>query len=122
LSGIVISAIARVELPAAFWRKQRSGEIEAETARLLTSAFRIDLHGQRSRKPRFVPIGLADRVLEEATSACVRDGLRTLAGLQLASAILGREADPGCTAFACFDRRLREAAASHGFGLVPESL
>jgi hypothetical protein len=37
----------------------------------------------------------------------------------LATGLAVREADPGCSDFACFDEALRRAAAAEGFSLVP---
>lgn len=122
LEGVAVSALARVELPAAFWRKQRAGEIAAEDAATVTAAFRTDIRGEGDDATRFATVGLVDELLEEAATICAHQGLRTLDGLQLASAIAARQADSDCSTFACFDRRLRDAAATSGFDLLPASV
>lgn len=43
LDMLVVSAIARVEVPSALWRKTRTGELEDTAAGILVSAFEIDL-------------------------------------------------------------------------------
>lgn len=48
--------------------------------------------------------------------------LRAADALQLAAAIHAANEDPRSIQFACFDRRLRDAAAREGFALVPVSM
>ncbi len=64
-TDIVVSALARVEVPAAFWRKQRMGEIGPGDAQILAAAFEFDYHGSRERDPRFVAIAAVAPVLEQ---------------------------------------------------------
>ena len=40
---VVISALARVEVVAAVWRKQRMGELSLDDAQVLVGAFEADL-------------------------------------------------------------------------------
>ena len=49
LEMLVISAIARVEVPSALWRKARTGELEDAAASILVSAFELDFHGDPTR-------------------------------------------------------------------------
>jgi hypothetical protein len=39
LEAVIVSAIARVEVPAALWRKERLGELDAAQAEVLVQAF-----------------------------------------------------------------------------------
>ena len=63
----------------------------------------------------------SDDLLSKASELVPVHGLRTLDAIQLASALVARELDPDCAGFACFDARLRRAAAVHGFQLIPSS-
>lgn len=113
---LVVSALARVEVPAALWRKQRLGELSAGDARLLSQAFAADCSGRRAR---FAAVALGPAVLERAAELVAVHALRAYDGVQLACALAARDADPSCAAFACFDARLREAAAVEGLAPVP---
>jgi predicted nucleic acid-binding protein len=120
--AIAIAQIARVEVPAAFWRKHRLGELSADNARLLTAAFEADYFGTDQEPPRFVALALRPEVLDEATRLCASHGLRACDGVQLACAECARRADPECSTVAAFDGALRSAAAREGFALLPATL
>ena len=115
LGTVVASALARVEVPSALWRKRRDGGLGASEAALLTRAFAADIAGPA---PRIAAVAI-DPVLERAAALAATHGLRSGDAIQLAAALAARDADPRCSAFACFDAALRDAAASAGFSLVP---
>jgi predicted nucleic acid-binding protein len=119
LAGIVIAALARVEVPAALWRKQRMGELSASDARVLTADFEADYFGTDSEPPRFAAVAVTGSLLNEAATLCATHGLRAYDAVQLSAALAVRGADESCAAFAAFDRSLRTAAAAEGFDLVP---
>lgn len=119
LHPLTISALARVEVPAAFWRKHRAGELDPASAGVLTRAFAADFHGEAETFGRFPIVAISLDVLVDAATLAASGGLRAYDAVQLASALAARVADPGCTGFACFDRDLRRAAAATGFELVP---
>ena len=116
---LAVSALARVEVAAAIWRKQRLGELDSQDAGLLIRAFEADYHGTASSRPRFAALEVSTAVLEVAADVVALHGLRAYDGVQLASALTARAADPSCNAFAAFDGALREAATMRGFALVP---
>jgi uncharacterized protein len=116
---IVISALARVEVPAAFWRKHRLGEISAADASLLCAEFAADAAGADLPAPRFVVVGTGDEVLREAIDAVARHPLRAYDAVQLASALVVRRVLDGLDGFVAFDADLRSAAAAEGLALVP---
>ena len=122
LSTLVVSQLARVEVPSAIWRKQRLGELDAGAARLLTSAFEADWSGTEEEPPRFSVVTATVVVLEGAARLCAVHGLRAYDAVQLACASAARDAVPECRMIAAFDRRLRGAAAAEGFSLVPAVL
>jgi predicted nucleic acid-binding protein len=109
---LVVSALARVEVPAALWRKHRMGELTAVDAGVLTAAFEFDWYG---RDAVLVPVAAHTAVLEQAAGLVPRHGLRGYDAVQLASAIAARTADPGVDEFLCFDEVLAAAAAREGW-------
>jgi uncharacterized protein len=119
LRSLIVSSIARVEVPAALWRKERLGELQTTDADVLVTAFEADYHGTGDDAPTFAAVALGHGVLESAAQITATQALRAYDAVQLASALAARDADPGCTDFACYDGDLRAAAARSGFGLVP---
>jgi predicted nucleic acid-binding protein len=122
LVSIAVAQLARVEVPAALWRKQRMGELSAGDARLLTADFEADYFGTDSEPPRFAAVAVTGSLLDEAARLCATHGLRAYDAVQLSTALAVRSIDPSCTVFAAFDRSLRTAAATEGFELVPSDL
>lgn len=120
VATLIVSSLARVEVPSALWRKQRDGALAPEDAALLTALFESEYAGADGTHPRLLPLSVSGSVLEEAARLTATHALRALDALQLATAVAARRADPECTTFACLDVRLRAAAASAGFTLVPE--
>lgn len=119
LEALIVSSIARVEVPAALWRKERLGELDSADAAVLVSLFEADYHGSDDEPPAFAAVSLAPAVLETAAEITATHALRVYDAVQLASALAAREADPGCAEFACYDDELRATAARSGFSLVP---
>ena len=115
----MVSALARVEVPAALWRKHRIGELEASDARVLVDEFEADFFGVEDTRSRFIVVGVSVEVLDAAARLVAVRGLRTYDSVQLAAASAALAADPGCASFACFDQSLRDAAAAEGFRLIP---
>lgn len=115
LGHLVVSALARVEVPAALWRKHRTGELSAQDAGLLAADFAADWHDPVGP---FIPVVVQGQVLERAAALVAGYGLRAYDGVQLACAAAARAADPQVDAFLCFDTSLNEAAAREGFQLV----
>jgi predicted nucleic acid-binding protein len=107
-----VSAVARVEIPAALWRKSRTGQLSAEHAGLLTTAFESDWYDAAGP---FVVVGANADVLGDAARLTATRALRAYDAVQLASALAARAADPAVDVFACFDHGLRAAAAQEGF-------
>lgn len=119
LGTVVVSAVTRVEVPSALWRKQREQALAAEDAAVLTAVFESDYLGDDDRPPELVALDVTGPILDEAARLTAAHALRALDAVQLATALAARRADPGCTTFACFDHRLREAAVVAGFTLHP---
>lgn len=119
LKTIAVSQVARVEVPAALWRKQRLGDYAADVAQLLTAEFEADYFGTDHEPPRFAAVTVTNDVFDEAARLCAVHGLRAYDGVQLSCALAARGADADCTTFAVFDNALRAAAAAEGFALIP---
>lgn len=120
--NLVFSALTRVELPSAVWRKERDGLLSIDEVSTVLDAFETDWFGSVDTAPVFAVVEASPAVLNRAAVLTGRHGLRAGDAVQLASALATRLADPDCTTFLCFDHRLREAAAQEGFSLLPAGL
>lgn len=119
LEDLVVAQLAMVEVPAALWRKERTGELDAGATAALVAEFEADFHGDESEPPRFPAVAADLSVLEHAARLTGSHGLRAYDAVQLASAIAARRVDPSCASVAVFDSGLRRAAATEGFTLLP---
>lgn len=115
---IVIAQLARVEVPAAFWGKVRTGEMAVDDADVLVSAFEFDYHGDEKADPRFAIVSFDESTLIDAARHAARHRLRAYDALQLASAVAARRADPSVRTIAVFDKHLRNAAIAEGFAVL----
>ena len=122
LVSVAVAQLARVEVPAALWWKQRMGELSAEDARLLTADFEADYFGTDSEPPRFAAVSVTGSLTDQAARLSASHGLRAYDAVQLSTALAVRRVDESCTEFAAFDRSLRTAAAAEGFRLMPSDL
>lgn len=119
LEVLVVSALARVEVPAALWRKHRMGELDPADVAVLVAAFEADYHGSVPDHPRFAVVAATAPVLETAARLAGVHGLRAYDAVQLASAKAAANAVPDCRTVAVFGGTLRTAAAAEGFTLLP---
>ena len=104
---------------SALWRKAAIGEVGAEETALAVRRFESDWFGARAEMRRYRSVALRDVVLERAASLTGTRGMRSLDAIQLASALAAREVEPDCRTIAVLDQRLRRAAATEGFDLLP---
>ncbi len=116
LEAMYVAQVARVEVPAALWRKNRMGELDSGDCRTLIDVFESDYF---STAGRLVPIVMDSRLLDLAAELIGHHGLRAYDGVQLASAVTIRSLDPECRFFAAFDVELLGAAAREGFAPLP---
>lgn len=116
---LLASELARVEVPAAIWRKQRMGVITPAQASVLVAAFEADYHGAADQARRIVAVAVTGAVLDSAARLCAVHGLRAYDAVQLATASAAAAVLPDCRVFAAYDGSLRAAAAVEGFALVP---
>lgn len=110
----MISALSLTEVVAAMWGKVARHELDEEQAATLDGAFIADV-----RAGRFAVLPVADSVVARSLACVRRHRLRGADAVQLASALMAREADPGVSAMAVFDGRLRSAASAEGLVLLP---
>lgn len=115
---VVVSELARVEVPAAIWRKHRTRIITAAQASVLVAGFEADCRPVTD-EPRFVAIGVTPSILDGAARLCAVHGLRAYDAVQLSTACAARAVLPECRTFSAFDKELRAAASTEGFALLP---
>ena len=118
---IVVSTLARVEVPSAIWRKQRVGDVSAEAAGILVLEFEFDWFGDDRHGPRFDAVPADIHVLDEAAGLAASHGLRAYDAVHLSTALAARRVLPECTSIAVFDVSLRAAAISQGFSPIPSA-
>jgi predicted nucleic acid-binding protein len=112
VQAFVVSAAARVEVPAAFWRKSRMRELQVEDAAVLVQAFESDWNDPEGP---FLPVALRPPVLDDAAGLVASRHLRAYDAVQLACARAARDVDPQIDVFLGFDQQLRDAATREGF-------
>ncbi len=96
------------------WGKVLRGELEDDVVATLDAAFVADV-----RNGRFAVVPVADTVIARSLTCVRQHRLRAADAVQLASALLTREADPGVDTMAVFDQGLRVAAQAEGLALLP---
>lgn len=115
---LVVSQLARVEVPAALWKKHRIGELASTEAAVLVAEFEADYFGTQDAPPKFVIVAMNASILEEAARLVATHGLRAYDAVQLASALAARDASDRPLGFLAFDGRLSAAAVFEGFVLA----
>lgn len=119
LSPLVASTLARVEVPAAFWRKHRIGDIDVAQTRSLAAELEADLIGTAAEGPRFLLVSVNRKILDHAARLLAHHPLRAYDSVQLASALAVSQTDDEFDGFACFDRALRDASKTEGLEPLP---
>lgn len=118
LSHLVVSQLARVEVPAALWRKHRMGELAATDAGVLVADFEADYFGDIDGPPRFSVVAVTAAVIDAAAHLVGVHGLRAYDAMQLASALSAADAVPEGVDFLAYDGALTAAAAAEGLTVV----
>lgn len=117
---LVVSAMARVEVAAALWRKVSMGELEPGDSAVLGRAFERDWYGGEGRRPRFSPVSVTPALLDAAARLVPVHRLRAYDAVVLASALAVRRVEPE-VGFLAWDGELVAAAAREGFALLGAS-
>jgi uncharacterized protein len=117
LNGVIItSSLALVEVTAAFFGKVRSREVSIEVAQVLADAFHADWS-----EGRFLRIAIDEQIEQDATRLVSRYALRGFDAVHLSTANASRRALAEYSTFACFDKKLSEAAVGEQFSLLHTS-
>lgn len=116
---LYVSALARVEVPAALWRKHRTGMLGAEEVTALTAAFAAGFHDSEEEPRRFRSVPVTPQIITRAADLLSQHNLRAYDAVQLSTALTVRGLDPQIR-FACFDIQLRSAAIAEHLSLVPQ--
>ncbi|MBV9414369.1 MAG: type II toxin-antitoxin system VapC family toxin [Solirubrobacterales bacterium] len=111
---VLVSALSMTEVLAAVWGKTLRGELSRPQASVLDRAFVADI-----RQGRFEVLPVAPQVVARSLECVRRHRLPSADAVQLASALLARDAAPEVSAMVVFDQRLRGAASAEGFRLLP---
>lgn len=114
----LVSALARVEVASALWRKNCMGELSLESTALLTETFDGDWFDPEATRCWYQSVEPIQAVLDNAIRFVGLYGLRAYDAVQLASAVAARDEVPECTTFVCFDHALQRASAALGFSLL----
>lgn len=114
LSTFIVCQLARVEVPAALWRKHRMNELSAADTSLLVAAFEADYFGTVDDPARFLVIATTAAILDDAAQLVAAHGLRAYDAVQLASARAAARELPEGLGFAAYDGALCAAAAREG--------
>lgn len=119
---LLVSQLARVEVPAALWRKYRIGELSAADVAVLVASFEADYFGSENEEPRFAAVAVTPALLDEAARLVGTHGLRAYDSVQLASACAARDVLEEDLVFVAFDKPLCEAAAAESLELLREAV
>ena len=120
LKNVVVSELARVEVPAALWRKHRMGDVSARLIGVLVGEFEADYLGTDAERPRFHIVRVGPEILEQAARLVAVHDLRAYDAVQLASAMATNAQVPESVTFGAFDRQLCDAAAIEGLPLLAD--
>lgn len=112
-AGMVVWWATRVECVSAISRRAREGTLSPEGEASARGLLK-DLSGSWAEAQPTARL----RTLAEQTLAV--HSLRAADTLQLASALIWCESQPGGRPFVCLDDRLRNAASRSGFVLLPD--
>jgi predicted nucleic acid-binding protein len=117
---LYVSALARVEIPAALWRKQRTGEMSTDDVTTLIERFTSDFYDTDEASHRLSSLAVSARIIDRAAGLLGKHALRAYDAVQLATALTLRTSDPE-TGFACFDAQLITASTAEGFDMLAQA-
>lgn len=110
---VATAALTPVEMAAALAKAARQGWAEEAN---LQEAWQDFLE----HWPAYMRLPVSAAIVERAARLAWKHGLRAYDALHLACAQICQESSGETTLFACFDRRLRQAAAAEGLQVWPE--
>lgn len=116
--AVVVSALARVEVPAALWRKHRVRELDAQAVAVLVQDFEFDYFGDGIAPSTLIVVDVTVAVLDAAARLAAVHGLRAYDSVQLSTALAARAVVHDLTVFAAFNDSLNRAAAAEGLTIL----
>jgi predicted nucleic acid-binding protein len=118
LDWMIVSELVLVELPAAFWRKVRMGQLSRRNARIMIELF-FQEYSLDEDVSKYLPVRVDERLFRRAADLVEEHGLRAYDAAQLASAVEVRGLDDSVDMmFACADVQLARAAGKAGFTIL----
>ncbi len=115
LEAMYVADLTRVELPAALWRKSRTGALDRKACGALVRRFEQELDRAAGI---LVPVLVGRDALRRASDLTGMHGLRAYDAVQLSVAMGVAEVESSCRTFASLDRDLNLAARREGFELL----
>jgi uncharacterized protein len=101
-----ILSVASVEARSAIRRRERAGDMDAQSADLVLDALRADI------ETMFITQGVTESLIDLASVMVDRHGLRAYDAMQLAGSLMVGATEPHGSIFVCSDRQLLNAAQS----------
>jgi len=113
--AIATSSVGYAETLASLYRKQREGNIDGTIIKHLIDSFHDDWAS-------FVRVEVSEELNKTIERLVSAHPLRGFDAIHLASALAVYEHAPEPFLFACFDKRLLEAAKAEGLSTYPDNL
>ncbi len=110
---VATAGLTQVEMAAALAKAARQGWADGESLRQAWQDF-------LNHWPAYLRLPLSAQVIERAAHLAWKHGLRAYDSVHLACALICQEVTDAEMIFACFDQRLRQAAAAEGLRVWPE--
>jgi uncharacterized protein len=118
---LIVSAITRVEVVAALWRKVAVGELTDADAALLTRDFEADWFGTSEQPALLTAVQNTGAILDAAAALVPRHRLRAYDAVVLACVLAVRNLEPD-VGFLVWDADLAAAARREGLTVAPGPL
>ena len=112
-TGIVTSSVAYAEALASIHRKKRETAFDDDKLVKILGSFRRDWNS-------FIRVDLTDDLIQWIDKLISRYPLRGFNAIHLASALIVHERLPEEYLFACFDKKLLQAAQMAGLKTLPD--
>lgn len=115
---LVVSAVTRVEVVAAIWRKVTMRKLGEPDAVVLIREFEADWFGTPDTAPLFTAVQVTGDLLDAAAALVPRHGLRAYDAVVLAAVLTVRALEPE-VGLLVWDAELAAAALREGLTVAP---
>jgi predicted nucleic acid-binding protein len=115
---LVVSAVTRVEVVAAIWRKVVMRQLAEPDAAILVREFEADWSGTTDSAPLFTAVQVTSGLLNAAAALVPRHGLRAYDAVVLAAVLAVRSLEPD-VGLLVWDAQLAAAALREGIAVAP---